>query len=111
MLKSIQDCAAQYGLSVCYVAPEIIQALYDRTRALRYGVRIVNYEVESTLGPAFASYENEAGMILDVMGTLESPELRIHGGISGHPSSAEPVTAATDNDNLDPDALGWDHDA
>lgn len=110
MLKSIQDCAAQYGLAIGYVAPEIIQGLYDRVGALRYGARVINYEVEGALGPVFAGCDGDAGGAYDIVGTLGSPQLRAPGG-AARSRPVRPGAAPADSGDLDPAALGWEHDA
>lgn len=115
ILQSIQQCAAEYGLNISYVAPEILQAIYDQAE-MQYGARMANYLIQNALSLCFAQHVGDnADGSYDLLGTLECPELRIHKKTAPQeepqemiPDVAEPSPAETVEDETD--LFDWEQD-
>jgi len=109
ILQSIQQYAAEYGLTISYVAPGITQAIYNQAE-MQYGARMANYLIENALSLCFAQQTSE-NTNYDLLGTLECPELHPH---KKEDSLAEPqkpcpqVTASSHEDETD--LFDWEQD-
>ena len=60
ILLSIQNCASEFGFSVNYVAPELVQEIYANVDASAYGARMINTAVAERFG-LFFSESSAAG--------------------------------------------------
>lgn len=115
ILQSIQQCAAQFDLTISYVAPEIAQAIYDQAE-MQYGARMANCLIEQTLSLCFAQEAgNNTDASYDLLGTLEYPKLCVHKKETPLeeppkmiPDVAEPSSAETAEDETD--LFDWEQD-
>jgi len=79
LLLEIQHCAEEFGFEIRYVAPQILQELYDKVHLSGFGARMIRRLVSNCFDLLFA--EQTAGVSYDLTGSLDAPELK--------PSAAE----------------------
>lgn len=109
-LQSVQNLADEFDLTIHYVDPQIIQALYRRAGDLKFGARVINNLVERSLGILFGEHSNDSDRVFDLLGSLDSPVLRayrIEAEEGQHLRPDQPGSPA-DDDTL---FLDWDQDA
>ena len=82
LLLEIQHCAEEFGFEIRYVAPEILQELYEKIQLSGFGARMIRRLVSNCFDLLFAA--QTAGVSYELVGCLDKLELR--------PSTAERST-------------------
>jgi ATP-dependent Clp protease ATP-binding subunit ClpB len=73
MVGTIVEVAAEYGLSVTYVAPTVVLEMMKRFKVDHFGMRPGQYMIDDALGASFASAAREAA---GVSYRIEGPPFR-----------------------------------
>lgn len=78
LMKEIQSCAEEYGLTIGYIAPEILQGLYDALQIDGFGARMIVRLVAKRFDLLFADQtKNDHGGTYDLIGTYTAPMLTL----------------------------------